>query len=61
VIEAVMRPVLWLVGVVLLSVIMPILVASLVVEVTVIRFCIDIYMRIKNGRSKKVKEEATAE
>lgn len=56
-----MRPVLWLVGVVLLSVIMPILVASLVVEVTVIRFCIDIYMRIKNGRSKKVKEEATAE
>ena len=60
-IRIVLAPVLHVVGVILTAVIMSVLMTCLVVEVTVIKIYIDICMRIKNGCSKKVEEEATPE
>ena len=60
-IRFVLAPILHVVGVVLTAVILSVLMACLLIEVTLIKIYIDICIRIKNGRSKKVKEEAAPE
>ena len=60
-IRFVLAPILHVVGVILTAIIMSVLMTCLVVEVTAIKIYIDICMRIKNGRSKKIKEKATTE
>ena len=60
-IRFVLAPILHVVGVVLTAVILSVLMACLLIEVTLIRIYIDICIRIKNGRSKKIKEKATTE
>jgi hypothetical protein len=52
---------LFVVGGFLTTAILSVLMICLVVEITVIRIYIDICMRIKNGCSKKVKEETATE
>jgi hypothetical protein len=61
VIRFILAPILFVVGGFLTTAILSVLMICLVVEITVIRIYIDICMRIKNGCSKKVKEETATE
>jgi hypothetical protein len=60
-IKIILAPILHVVGGILTAVILSVLMTCLLIEVTLIRIYIDICIRIKNGCSKKVKEEATPE
>jgi hypothetical protein len=60
-IRIILAPILFVVGAFLTTAILSALMVVLLVEVSVVRIYIDICMRIKNGCSKKVKEETATE